>query len=324
MSDERHRTFTCMGVICAFHVTGDGPLGSAGAAVAHAERLLHLWDARFSRFRADSELSALNGDPREAVPASALMRRLVRAIVSAARDTDGLVDATLLADLENLGYRTHFAGEGLRLDQALALAPPRAPAAGDPRRRWSAVSVDEGAGLVLRPPGVLLDSGGLGKGLFADELARLLEGHAAFAVDCGGDLRVGGRARDVGGESPWDGTILDTFAVARGGVATSGIGRRSWLDGDGRPAHHLLDPATGRAAFTGVVQVTALAPTALQAEVLSKAALLAGPAALEHRLPHGGLGVLDDGTVRRVAPRVARGPRLMATRHDGRLHIAAA
>ena len=44
-----------------------------------------------------------------------------------------------------------------------------------------------------------------------------------------------------------------------------------------RPAHHLLDPATGRPAFTGVVQATALAPTALEAEIRAKAAVLGGP-----------------------------------------------
>lgn len=301
MTSERHRTFPCMGVTCAVYVTGSGPLGDAETAVGVAHQLLHGWDRRFSRFRPDSELSALNADPREAVPASPLMRRLVRAIVAAARDTDGLVDATLLAELEDAGYRTSFAGQGLDLRQALVLAEARVPATGDRRRRWADVEVDEPAGLVVRPPGVRLDSGGVGKGLFADELARMLEGYPAYAVDCGGDLRIGGQVREVQVESPFDATILERLTVEAGGVATSGIGRRSWLDGDGRPAHHLLDPATGRPAYTGVVQVTALAPTALEAEVCSKAALLAGPDGLQARLPHGGVAVLDDGSVRRVA-----------------------
>jgi thiamine biosynthesis lipoprotein len=84
-------------------------------------------------------------------------------------------------------------------------------------------------------------------------------------------------------------------------VATSGIGRRSWLGPRGRPAHHLLDPATGAPAFTGVVQATALAPTALEAEIRAKAALLSGPAGGERWLAeHGGVLVLDDGSVREV------------------------
>ena len=52
---------------------------------------------------------------------------------------------------------------------------------------------------------------------------------------------------------------------------------RIWRNPDGRFAHHLIDPATGESAWTGLAGVTALAPTALEAETLSKAALLSGP-----------------------------------------------
>ena len=89
---------------------------------------------------------------------------------------------------------------------------------------------------------------------------------------------------------------LHEFELIAGGVATSGIGRRSWLDPDGRPAHHLLDPSTGRPAFTGILQATALAPTAIEAETVAKAALLSGPDRAGDWLRHGGLLVFDDGS----------------------------
>jgi thiamine biosynthesis lipoprotein len=117
-------------------------------------------------------------------------------------------------------------------------------------------------------------------------------------VDCAGDLRVGGAAgiaRGVDVASPFDDSTLHTFALRDAGVATSGIGKRSWLDSRGEPAHHLLDPATGRPAFTGIVQATALAPTALEAEMRSKAAILSGPEGARDWLPHGGVIVFDDG-----------------------------
>ena len=133
---------------------------------------------------------------------------------------------------------------------------------------------------VRRPPGVAFDGGGLAKGLCADMLAAALAEHDRFVVDCAGDVRVGGAEgapRRIEVADPFGrGRPLHSFAVAAGAAATSGIGRRSWLGADGRPAHHLLDPATGRPAFTGIVQATALAPTALEAEVLAKAAVLAG------------------------------------------------
>jgi thiamine biosynthesis lipoprotein len=162
------------------------------------------------------------------------------------------------------------------------------------------VSVE--SGVVRRTPGLMLDTGGLAKGLFADVLAERLATHAAFAVDCAGDVRVGGAARlhrPVRVDDPFGGSILATFHLTDAGIATSGIGRRSWLDEDGRPAHHLLDPATGRPAYTGVVQATAIAPTGLEAEARAKAAVLAGPEAATDWLPHGGVIVLDDGSSRR-------------------------
>jgi thiamine biosynthesis lipoprotein len=152
---------------------------------------------------------------------------------------------------------------------------------------------------------VTLDSGGLAKGLVADELAAMLAGHRAFAVDCAGDLAIGGAGgglREIVVESPFDGRTLHTFALRRTGVATSGIARRSWLDAAGRPAHHLLDPASGRPAFTGLVQATALAPSALRAEIAAKAALLAGPRHARPWLRHGGVLVFDDGSHEVVPP----------------------
>lgn len=120
-------------------------------------------------------------------------------------------------------------------------------------------------------------------------------------MDCGGDLRVGGQAgvaREVQVTSPFTGEILHSYELADGGVATSGIGRRSWFDVEKRVAHHLLDPSTGRPAYTGIVQVTALAPSAVEAEVRAKAALLSGPDAAGSWLPHGGVVAYDDGTHR--------------------------
>jgi thiamine biosynthesis lipoprotein len=96
--------------------------------------------------------------------------------------------------------------------------------------------------------------------------------------------------------SPFGGPGLHTYELADCAVATSGIGRRSWIDAGGRPAHHLLDPSTGAPAFTGVVQATAIAPTAVEAEIRAKAAVLSGPDAGPDWLAHGGVLVFDDGS----------------------------
>ena len=93
----------------------------------------------------------------------------------------------------------------------------------------------------------------------------------------------------------------------RGAVATSGLRSRIWWQPDGAVAHHLLDPATGAPAFSGLIAVTALADTAVRAEALAKQALLLGPSGARDVLSdRGGIAVTEAGEARRygaVEPR---------------------
>ena len=297
--NESRESFACFGSACAAFVTGDGGCGTHAEAAAMARECLLAWHDRFTRFKPTSELSLLNADPAASVKASPVMRRFARAVVLAADKSGGLVDATLLREVQDAGYRTDL-GPSLPLAEALRAAPPRRPASGNPASRWNEISVDEFSGTITRPPGMLLDSGGLSKGMFADVLAERLITHKSFAIDCGGDLRLGGSGgllREVRVTSPFAGQdVLHSFYLAAAGIATSGIGKRSWLDDSRAPAHHLLDPATGRPAYTGVVQATALAPTSVQAEIRAKCAVLTGPDGALDWLPDGGVVVYDDGT----------------------------
>jgi thiamine biosynthesis lipoprotein len=291
---EASATFACFGGTCGVLVRGDGAQEAVDVARG---RLLDAHD-RFTRFDASSELSRLNTDPREEVEASDELVRLVDAVWTAGWYSGGLVDGTLLGPLEQAGYRGDLT-TSVPLAEALRRAPSRHPAAPDQRRRWRELRASRLQGTVRRPPGLRIDGGGLVKGLLADLIAETLAGFSSFGIDCAGDLRVGGSAglpRTVHVESPFDGSRLHTFEPVDAGVATSGIGRRSWIDADGRPAHHLLDPATGRPAFTGLVQVTAIADTAFEAELRAKTALLSGPAEAARWLPDGGVIVADDGT----------------------------
>jgi FAD:protein FMN transferase len=305
---EHAETFDCFGSQCTVIVADAVRSADAEMALMIAKARLLEWHQRFSRFLPDSELSRLNADPRQVVPVTPLMRRVLEAGIRAADGSGGLVDPTLVSEIERAGYESDLPEAGLRLSVALTLAPPRIPAGASKEQSWRAIDVDRRSGTVRRPPGVKLDPGGIAKGVFADELGVLLSSHDAFVVDCAGDIRLGGRARivrQVHVASPFDQSVLHTFELRQGAVTTSGIGQRSWLGRDGGPAHHLLDPRTGRPAFTGVVQATALAPTAAHAEVLSKAAVLSGPEQADRWLMNGGVVVLDDGSHRVYEPAAA-------------------
>ncbi len=147
-----------------------------------------------------------------------------------------------------------------------------------------------------------MDLGGIGKGFAADEAARLLPSASRYAVDCGGDLALGGiavgeRPWTVDVRSPWGGAPA-RIRVRAGGVATSGVDVRLWRAPDGTPRHHLLDPATGAPAWTGVIAATALGATAADAEIVAKAALLAGPVGAIRLLRRVGGAVVLEGEER--------------------------
>jgi thiamine biosynthesis lipoprotein len=220
----------------------------------------------------------------------------------------------MLAEIEEAGYAASLSGGSAASPQA-----PMAPfPSHTPRKRqsaWRSISVDEEAGAVIRPPGVKIDGGGIAKGMLADVVAESLERCEVFAVDCCGDLRLGGRARRarrIRVEDPFGGEPLHELSLQSGALATSGTTRRAWLGPDGRRAHQILDPRSGRPAFTGIAQATAVAPSGLLAEVHAKAALLSGPEGAADWLPFGGVLVHDGGEVEIVAAEQAV-PELAAT-----------
>jgi thiamine biosynthesis lipoprotein len=318
MSAQADTTFRSMGSDVRLLIGYPLRRGEPPATEAAAEERTFIEDfaARMSRFIPESDLSALNGDPRAEVPASSLLRNVVRAGVWAAELTGGLVDPTLVSELEAVGYSRSLADrEPASLQEALAAAPPRRPAQPHPAKRYRHVEVDDRAGVVRRPPGVRIDSGGVGKGLVADMVAFRLCGYSRYVVDCGGDLAVGGvealvRPYEIEVEHPLTGETVHTLRVSSGGVATSGLNVRVWRTPDGF-SHHLLDPASGRPAWTGLIGATALGTSALEAETLTKAALLLGPAGARRVLAkQGGLIVHDDGDVELVGP-IDQPPRML-------------
>ncbi len=303
MSAEAHLEFACFGGEVSLHVRGAEE--DEGRRMAERGREL-LLDAhqRFSRFEPGSELSRLNRDPRAEIPASPLVRRLVAAVLTAGSRSGGLVDGTMLDAIERAGYeRSLDATEPPTISRSQLAAQEQAPARPNATADWCAVGIDARAGTVIRPPGVRIDGGGIAKGLLADLVGEELATAKTYAVDCCGDIRLGGSSgltRRIRVDDPFGTEPLHEFELSAGAVATSGITRRSWGESGVSLAHQILDPASGRPAFTGIVQATALAPTALEAEILAKSALLSGPEGAVNWLPFGGVLVPVEGEAKMI------------------------
>jgi thiamine biosynthesis lipoprotein len=137
-------------------------------------------------------------------------------------------------------------------------------------------------------------------------VAHRLGGYTRFIVDCGGDIAIGGVGaqfdpHEIVVEHPLTLAPIGTLRIARGGVATSGLNVRIWRNDRGGFAHHLLDPCSGASVWSGLIGATALGPSALEAETLSKMALLLGPEGARRVLAeHGGVIVHDDGSVETI------------------------
>jgi thiamine biosynthesis lipoprotein len=315
------RSIGTMGVTARLVLADRAPGAKPSERLEHAanaaEALLQDLHAKWTRFDDDSLLNQLSRAPRTTIPApDDHLRALIRAGAYAGRVSGGLVDITLGAGIARAGYQGHWDQSlSVPIDIALAAAPPRAAAQPDPHARWQALAADNHNKTINKPQGVHLDSGGIGKGLAADLVAQHLTG-LRYIINIGGDIALGhggGGAHEVEVVHPLTRRPVHVFRLGTGGVATSGIHRRVWVDRFGDPAHHLLDPSTQRPAWTGLLAATAVGRTALEAEVLAKTAYLKGPNNARRTLAAlGGVLVHEDGraevipALRLAAQRAAR------------------
>jgi thiamine biosynthesis lipoprotein len=96
-------TFPCFGGSAAAWLAGEGDVVRA---LEEVRRRLEGWHRRFSRFEPESELSRLNADPTPRVRVSNVVCRFVEAAVDAASKTEGLIDPTLVGEIEAAGYES--------------------------------------------------------------------------------------------------------------------------------------------------------------------------------------------------------------------------
>jgi len=248
------------------------------AALAFAQALADAWEDRFSRFRPGSLLCRLNANPGAPVEVDTTFIDVLTMAAAAVARTGGRFDPSILPALEAAGY-----DQSIELVRARRGWAPEAPIPAAGVAAWRSLAIDSEACTVTLPLGVRIDLGGIAKGAFVDALAAELAHWPGGAVDAGGDLRVWGAAPSgdhwaVGIEDPRRPEA--TLGVVRivdprwAGVATSAMNRRRWrtVGGEG---HHLIDPSTGRPVATSIASATAFAPTAVEAEVATKAILLA-------------------------------------------------
>jgi FAD:protein FMN transferase len=250
----RH-VFTAMGTEIELLLEADDV-----SLLAEVEAEFRRLDNVLSRFRSDSELTRLNAAGEGYVGSELL--EVIGLAVEARAASGGRFDPTVHDAVVAAGYDRSF--------ELLHDVGPSARAAPGPV--GGRVAIDPSAGHVALEPGYRLDLGGIAKGWAADRALAILASAGPALVNAGGDVAAGGRVWPIAVEAA-GGTI--TLGLEDGGVATSGRDRRTWAR-NGKPQHHLIDPATALPAESDVVTVTVAAGSAAEAEVRAKTLFLAG------------------------------------------------
>ena len=231
--------------------------GETEAALAAAEDEIYRLDEALSRTREDSAVSRLNsaagGTP---VDVGEELRDLIARALDFSAATDGAFDITLAPVSSAWGFTedTYRVPE----DAELALLLPCVGAEHVHLEEGTAVSLDQGT---------RIDLGAIAKGYASDWMAAIYQEHGIThgIVDLGGNTWVCGG--NLEGE-PWQIGIQDP---ARSAGALAGIleasdafavtsgGYQRYFEENGQLYHHIIDPATGRPAESGLTSVTVVA-----------------------------------------------------------------
>jgi thiamine biosynthesis lipoprotein len=262
--------FYAMASDCAVHLCGE-TAQSLELVAAAAEAEVRRIEARYSRYRGDSELArinkvAANGGTIDIDAETAGLMAYAKACFA---KSDGVFDITsgLLRTVWD------FSVSRLPDQSAIDAVLPF-------------IGLDKVAlldnQLHFRKPGMEIDFGGLGKEYAADRAAEMCAelGARHGFIDLGGDIRVIGPQPDgqpwrIGIRHPRDAKkIVAEIALPNGALATSGDYER-FIEVDGRRYCHILDPRTGWPA-QGLASVTVISDHCLVAGSLATAAMLKG------------------------------------------------
>ena len=250
-------------------VYGEG----APEAAREAKERLQALDALWSATSEGSDVVRLNSGAGEAVALSPKTMRLLRMSEEVREETKGALDVTLLPLLKLWG----FSGGVHRVPTAEEIEAARAlTGAGK-------LKLDEAAGTARLEKGSSVELGAVAKGYAGELVAAELKsrGVRSALLDLGGNIEAVGMREDgtpwrVGLRNPFGGALLGTVEVADAAVVTSAIDQRFFTDEAGNRYWHILDPATGAPAASGLASATVIAKSGGRADALSTALFVMG------------------------------------------------
>lgn len=268
------------------------PEEEAQSETASVMRLLtELEQQELSWRAADSEVAGINartggnpeGDEDSGLYISPPLYDLLSQLRQVSEDSGGALDVTLgrlsrLWNLDELAVSAENGGTEVRIPTAGQIQEALADCG------YERLQLSEGR--LTLPAGMQLDLGAVGKGIACDRIREYLHSQPQITgavVAVGGSVVTYGQKPDG---SPWkvavmhpreEGSYLGILSLSgEHYISTSGDYER-YVMADGVRYHHILDPATGYPARSGLCSVTIVCDSGLLADALSTACFVLGP-----------------------------------------------
>ena len=238
----------------------------ASLACLETERI----EQKFSRYRDNNLVYAINHSNGKAIPVDEEMSQLLDYAGKCYDLSDGLFDITSGV----LRKAWIFKGEEVNPDRKLISSLLKLVG-------WEKVKFS-GEKIQLLP-GMEIDFGGIGKEYAVDKVTQLLfeTMHRPLMVNFGGDIRA---IHAGGDDKPWEVGIEDPgseesavgmIQLSNGAVTTSGDSRR-YCYVKGKRLGHILNPKTGWPVTDSPRSVTVIADYCMEAGLISTLGMLQG------------------------------------------------
>lgn len=267
--------------LTAYGEPAEDALASAGDKVAELEALWSVTDT-------GSDIYKVNHNGGAPTEISGETAEILGFALDMAERTDGALDPTVSPLISAWGF---ISGEyNIPDEDDLKNLLPYID--------YEKVSLEEN--FVTLPEGMQLDLGAVGKGYTGDILSELLKGQGVTSalLDIGGNIQMVGRRPDgsrwrLGIQNPFGEGSLGILESEDGAVVTSGNYERYFIGEDGKQYGHILDPATGCPAESGLASVSIIAKEGRLCDALSTAVYVMGlEKAVEYWKADGGFEML--------------------------------
>ena len=268
-------------------------------ALAEAVQVINDTAAQLDPDFPDSETARLNSGEKR-VTISEQTAAMMQTAATVYERSGGALDLTIYPVVETWGF----------IDQNYRVPEAEEIQAALTQKNFSGIELEEEGGqwYLTLPEGAELSFGAVAKGATGDAVTDTLRdaGVSGALISLGGNVQTLGQKPDgsdwrIAVQDPNDlSGYLGVLEVGETAVVTSG-GYQRYFEQDGAVYHHIIDPATGYPADSGLQSVTVVCPEGVMADCLSTALFVLGEeGALEYWRTYGGFELIlvtEDGRV---------------------------